>query len=297
MGKLIPAPERSPATVSPLQRYLKEISRYDLLEPEEELKLATEHYEAGDVDAAHRLITANLRLVVKIANDFSRTQAHMMDLIQEGNYGLMQAVKKFNPYKGVKLSSYAAWWIKAYILKYLMDNRGQVRIATTANQRKVFYNLQKETQKLLEEYDTADTRLLAARMDVPEEDVIEMQMRLGGGEVSLDEQVSFGDQGSSVSRGERMADENLPSLEDWVAQKELQELFFVHIEEFRKTLSERDADIFANRLLSDEPQTLQEIGNRYSVSRERARQLEVRIMKNFRQFVEDKGVLDPQEGL
>ena len=292
MGKLIPASERSPANVSPLQRYLKEVARYELLEPEVELELATKHFESGDVDAAHRLITANLRLVVKIANDFSRSQGQIMDLIQEGNYGLMQAVKKFNPYKGVKLSSYAAWWIRAYILKHLMDNRGLVKIATTASQRKIYYNLQKETQKLLAEYDSADTRLLAARMDVSEDDVIEMQARLSGGELSLDEKLSRNDDEMALTRGEKLADEHQPQPDDWVASQQLQELFQEHIEEFRSSLSDRDAEIFHQRLLSDEPLTLQEIGNKYGVSRERARQLESKLLKKFKQFVKDKGVLD-----
>ena len=172
--------------MNPLQLYLQEIAKYPLLDPEQEFELAQRHYEEDDIQAAHRLITSNLRLVVKIANDFSKVQANLLDLIQEGNYGLMQAVKKFNPYKGVKLSSYAAWWVRAYILKYLMDNHGQVRIATTAAQRKLFYNLEKETQRLLSEYDTADPKMIAKSLNVSEKDVIEMQKRLSSSEVSLD---------------------------------------------------------------------------------------------------------------
>src|SRR3989338_4852166 len=157
----VPSRDRKPAKISPLQLYLQEIAKYPLLSPEEELELARQHYEESDIKAAHRLITANLRFVVKIANEFRRAQVNVLDLIQEGNYGLMQAVKKFNPYKGVKLSSYAAWWIRAYILKYLMDNRSQVKIATTAAQRKLFYNLQKETDRLLNEDKEVNVKVIA----------------------------------------------------------------------------------------------------------------------------------------
>ncbi|MCX6127748.1 MAG: sigma-70 family RNA polymerase sigma factor, partial [Proteobacteria bacterium] len=151
MSKNLPTPKASQAVsrLSPLQIYLKEISRYPLLSQEEESDIARKHFEEGDIAAAHRLVTSNLRLVVKIANDFRQAQTNLLDLIQEGNYGLMQAVKKFNPYKGVKLSSYAAWWIRAYILKFIMDNKSQVKIGTTAAQRKLFFNLRREMDKLL----------------------------------------------------------------------------------------------------------------------------------------------------
>ena len=171
---------------SPLQLYLREIAKHPLLEPEEEFSLAQKHHDEGDVAAAHRLITSNLRLVVKIANDFSIAQVNLLDLVQEGTLGLMQAVKKFNPYKGVKLSSYASWWIRAYILKYLLENRGQVRIATTTNQRKLFYNLQKETDRLIAEGEEADIKTIAKSLNVPEKDVVEMQKRLRASDVSLD---------------------------------------------------------------------------------------------------------------
>ena len=225
MSKLpIPAGQKSPANISPLQLYLQEIARYPLLDPEEELELARKHFEDEDIPSAHRLITSNLRLVVKIANDFRKAQASLLDLIQEGNYGLMQAVKKFNPYKGVKLSSYAAWWIRAYILKYLMDNNSQVKIATTASQRKIFYNLQKETDKLLAEYDRVDPKMIAERLDVPEKDVIEMQKRMGSSDVSLDQPLISGDEESGL-RGEFVANElQLPVDED-LASRQVGQLF------------------------------------------------------------------------
>ena len=292
MSKLpIPAGSKSPANISPLQLYLQEIAKYPLLEPEEELELAKKHYESDDIQAAHRLITSNLRLVVKIANDFRKAQAGLLDLIQEGNYGLMQAVKKFNPYKGVKLSSYSAWWIRAYILKYLLDNKSQVKIATTAAQRKLFYNLQKETDKLLSEYDTVDPKLIAESLDVPEKDVIEMQKRLQAPDMSLDAPIS-NEEGSQGTRADLIQDQNSINIEELLSDEQVKYIFSQHLEEFKENLSGRDLDIFNKRLVADKPMTLQEIGDSYGISRERARQIEARIVKKLKEFVNEKGTLD-----
>lgn len=291
MSKLpVPTGKKNPAEISPLQLYLQEIAKYPLLEPEDEFDLAKKHFEEEDIQAAHRLITANLRLVVKIANDFRRAQTGLLDLIQEGNYGLMQAVKKYNPYKGVKLSSYAAWWIRAYILKYLMDNKSQVKIATTAAQRKLFYNLQKETDRLLSEYDSVDPKMIANRLNVPEKDVLEMQRRLNASDYSLDAPIAGGD--GLTTKAELIADEVEQTVEELLVDKQVRDLFFEHLEEFKSSLSERDRDVFEKRLISETPLTLQEIGNIYGISRERARQIEARIIKQLKRFVEDKGVLD-----
>ena len=274
-----------PANVSPLQLYLQEVARHPLLEPEEEYDLAVRHFEDGDVRAAHRLITSNLRLVVKIANDFRRAQETMLDLIQEGNYGLMQAVKRYNPYKGVKLSSYAVWWIRAYILKYLMDNKSLVKMGTTAAQRKLFFNLRKEAEKLLAEYDRVDTKLLASNLNVREKDVIEMQQRLAGPDLSFDEPVS---EDSDVTRGATVPDPG-ESVEDILAKKEVQAIFKKHLEEFKKRITGRDLELFEDRLLGVQPMTLQEFGDRHGITRERARQIEARLMQKLREFVQEKG--------
>lgn len=271
-----------PASQSPLQAYLREINRYPLLSPEEEYELAVSHFEAGDREAAQRLITSNLRLVVKIANEFRTSGTSVLDLIQEGNYGLMQAVKKFDPFRGVKLSSYAAWWIRAFILKFLMDAKSQVRIATTAAQRKLFYNLRKETEKLLKTYDQADPKLLAAAMNVREKDVIDMQMRLQGGDVSLDAPVN--EEGTLRSETLGLSDDR-ESAEDQLASGELMDIFEEQLVAFKLTLKGRDLDIFNDRMLSENPLTLQEIGDRYKITRERARQIEARIMKSLKEFV------------
>jgi RNA polymerase sigma-32 factor len=281
--------EQLPAPPSPLQAYLREISRYPLLTPEEEYELAIAHFEHQNKDAAQRLITSNLRLVVKIANDFSRAAVGPLDLIQEGNYGLMQAVKRFNPYKGVKLSSYAVWWIRAYILKFLMDNRGPVRFGTTAAQRKLFYNLRKETEKLLKDYETADPKRLAANLGVKERDVIAMQQRLGAADVSLDA-MAGDDSGRTMADVLGVSSSDAPADEQ-MAEAELLEIFEDHLIEFKKSLKGRDLDVFNDRMLAEKPLTLQEIGDRYGISRERARQIEAKIMKNLRDFVKKKGTL------
>lgn len=282
---------KSLAKISPLQLYLQEIAKYPLLEPEEEFDLAVEHFETADIKAAHRLITANLRLVVKIANDFQKVQANLLDLIQEGNYGLMQAVKKYNPYRGVKLSSYAAWWIRAYILKHLMDHKSQVKIATTAAQRKLFYNLQKETDRLLAEYDVADVKKIAENLSVSEKDVIEMQKRLSANDLSLDAPVSRLEGETQSTYGDLLADEG-DSVEEVLANKQSKAIFEAHVGEFKEKLKGRDLEIFNDRIMSSTPLTLQELGARYGVSRERARQLESRILKKLKKFIEEKGTLE-----
>lgn len=267
---------------------MREIAKHPLLSPEEEYDLARKHYDDGDVNAAHRLVTSNLRLVVKIANDFRQAQLNLLDLIQEGNTGLMQAVKKFNPYKGVKLSSYAAWWIRAYVLKYIMDNKSQVKIGTTAAQRKLFYNLEKTRRQLLTEFDDVDTKLLAETLDVREQDVIDMQARLHSPDMSLD--VPIGDE-EGATRGS-MLPADIDSVDDILANKEVMSIFTGYVKQFRESLKGRDLEIFEARLMSDEPLTLQQIGDRYGISRERARQIEARIISRLRELVDNQGELD-----
>lgn len=278
---------RSLTKLSPLQLYLREIAKYPLLEPHEEFELAKEHYEHGDILAAQRLVTSNLRLVVKISNDFKQEQINMLDLVQEGNYGLMQAVKRFNPYKGVKLSTYAAWWIRAYILKYIMQNRSQVKIGTTAGQKRLFYNLQREAEQLLREYEAVSPRMLAERLDVKEKEVIEMQQRLDASDLSFDAVATEEGRGDGHLLNALTQDRH--NLEDEVVNAQLQSRFRNELEEFKSTLNARDLDILATRVLKDKPLTLQEIGDKYSLSRERVRQLEARLVKNLRKFIAARG--------
>ncbi len=284
------AGESRPALKSPLDKYMQEVSRYPLLSQEEELTAAIAHYENQDREAAHRLVTANLRLVVKIAHDFRRARLSILDLIQEGNYGLMKAVQKYNPYKGVKLSSYAAWWIKAYILKFLMDNKSQVKMGTTAAQRKLFYNLQKETQRLLQKYERVTPKLLAESLDVKESEVVEMQKRLGSPDVSMDAPMKGSDGSEGEIRANLIPDENI-SIEEGFSQSQVAEIFSEHLSSFEETLKGRDLQIFKERILAENPKTLREIGESLGVTRERARQLESRIIKNLKKFVEEDGRL------
>ncbi|MBS3754156.1 MAG: RNA polymerase factor sigma-32 [Desulfobacterales bacterium] len=269
----------------PLQRYLSEISRYPLLTREQEIELGRRVREEGDPDAAYILATSNLRLVVKIAMEFQRTwMQNLMDLIQEGNIGLMHAVQKFDPYKNVKFSYYAAFWIKAYILKFIMDNWRLVKIGTTQGQRKLFFKLKKEKQKLVEQGFMPETKLLSSRLGVSEQEVRDMDQRLDGWDLSLDEPLK---DDSDTERGDFFSS-NSESIENQVARKEVEGLLREKVNEFKKQLSERELDIFEKRVFTDTAVTLQEIGDTYQISRERVRQLEKNIVKKMRAFFENE---------
>ncbi|HMG56004.1 MAG TPA: RNA polymerase factor sigma-32 [Kofleriaceae bacterium] len=270
----------------PMGLYLRETRRYPLLTPDEERALATRLVEQGDSQAARRLIEANLRLVVKIAYEYRRAHKNLLDLVQEGNIGLIQAVSKFDPYRGVKLSSYAAFWIRAYILKFILNNWRLVKIGTTQAQRKLFFNLRKEREKLEQLGFQPTTALLAEKLDVPEKEVIEMERRLAAPEASLDAPVG----GGGDDDGTRTRMDYLPS-EDIrpdraVAQSEFSQLVRGKLEAFAKTLEGREQTIFRERWLTEDPLTLQEIGDRYQVSRERARQLEKRMLDRLKKYLE-----------
>ena len=276
---LVPVPGKKDGALvayDPLQMYLWEMRRYKLLTKEEEIELAIRYREKNDQDAAHKLILSNLRLVVKIAMDFHRYwMKNLMDLIQEGNIGLMQAVKKFDPHKGVKFSYYASFWIKAYILKFIMENWKLVKIGTTQAQRKLFFNLAKEKERLLSQGYNPEPKLLAERLDVKKDDIIEMGQRLGGWEVSIDAPVKEGSKQDYSSF--------LPSpeidIDKQISMRERKGLLREKLEEYRETLSEKHRDIFDNRILTEDPLTLQELGDKYNISRERVRQIQEKILK------------------
>ncbi|MFZ1983916.1 MAG: RNA polymerase factor sigma-32 [Desulfatitalea sp.] len=272
---------KSLAKFDPLQRYLSEISRYRLLTRDEEVELGRRVQEEGDMEAAYQLVTSNLRLVVKIALEFQRVwMQNLLDLIQEGNIGLMQAVKKFDPYKNVKFSYYASFWIKAYILKFIMDNWRLVKIGTTQGQRKLFFKLKKEKQLLIEQGFDPKPKLLSQRLGVSEREIVDMDQRLDGWDVSLDSPVK---EGSDTGRIEFVS-EGTASAEDRVAKKEIELLLHNKVAEFREQMSERELEIFDQRIFSDAPVTLQEIGDRYGISRERVRQIEKNVIKKMRDF-------------
>jgi len=274
--------EKAIVKFDPLQRYLAEISKYPLLTREEENELAARVKKSSDNEAAYILVTSNLRLVVKIALEFQRVWMHnLLDLIQEGNIGLMQAVKKFDPYRNVKFSYYSSFWIKAYILKFIMDNWRLVKIGTTQGQRKLFFKLKKEKQRLIDQGFDPKPKLLSEKLGVSEKEIINMDQRLDGWDVSLDAPLK---EDSDSERIDFISGDS-ESAEDQVARMQMETLLSEKIEEFRKKISGRDLDIFNQRIFSDSPLTLQEIGDKYNISRERVRQIEKNIVKKMREYL------------
>jgi len=274
-----------PADLDLVQRYIREANRFALLTPVEEKSLSTRFRETGDPELGSRLITSNLRLVIKIALEFQQYwMKNLLDLIQEGNIGLMHAIKKFDPYRGIKLSYYASFWIKAYILKFIMDNWKLVKIGTTQSQRKLFYNLKREKEKLRSLGFEPGPKLLAEALNVREEEVIEMDQRLGGWELSLDAPLKEG----SDEYHKNFLPSSEPQVEEILAQAELKDLFRQKLSQFRLELNDKELDILDLRLLAEKPLTLQEIGARHRISRERVRQIEDRLIKRLRQFLKSE---------
>ena len=271
--------------LDPMAAYLREIQRHPLLTPEETHELASKFVATQDPALAARLVTANLRLVVKIAYEYRRAYKNIMDLVQEGNIGLMQAVKRYDPYRGVKLSSYAAWWIRAYILRFILNNWRLVKLGTTQAQRKLFFNLRKKRSELQAMGIDPTNEEIAKQLNVPESDVAEMDVRLAQSEKSLDAPVGDAD-GRSIAKVDMM-----PSVgagpEAQMADNELQALVKDKLAEFRNTLVGKDKDlaIFDLRLVADDPLTLQDLGDRFGISRERVRQLEQRLLGRLRDYL------------
>jgi RNA polymerase sigma-32 factor len=271
-------------TVSALTRYMAELRHHAPISREEEHALAVQWVEEGDVEAARQLVLANLRLVVKIAMEYRRAWTNTLDLVQEGNVGLMEAVQRYDPYRGVKLSSYAVYWIRAYILKYILDNMRSVRMGTTRAQRKLFFRLNKEKRLLEREGYEVEPRLLAERLDVTEDDVRDMESRLSHPDVSMDAPARRDDT-DGATYGDNVAGSGL-NAEQSVGSAEMRRVFLEQVDEFEQDLSPREKRILHDRLLATEPLTLAELGKDFSVSRERVRQLEARLLKNLRAHME-----------
>jgi RNA polymerase sigma-32 factor len=291
-----PAPESSAALVvvpkqtgldrpDPLTLYMREVQRHPLLTREEEHQLAVLYHETGDVEAAKKLVTSNLRLVVKIAYEYKRAYKNMMDLVQEGNIGLMHAVKRYDPHRGVKLSSYSAWWIRAYILRFILNNWRLVKLGTTQAQRKLFFNLNRERARLSAMGIEPTHEEIAKRLDVEKRDVIEMDLRLSAGDASLDAPIGEGE-GRKVSRLDLLK-ESGAGPDRLIEQEELLGMLRGHLETFRETLSGKELEIFQQRMLADEPVTLQDLGDQFGVTRERVRQLESRVAGRLRTFLRE----------
>jgi RNA polymerase sigma-32 factor len=270
------------AIADPVAAYLSELRKYPLLTKEKEQELARHYFETKDPAAAQALVTANLRFVVKVAAEYSKFGARMIDLIQEGNMGLMHAVRDFNPYKGVRLITYAVWWIRGYIQEYLMKQYSLVKIGTTQNQKKLFYQLQRQKDELDALGKGTDIKLLSSKLGIPEDEVLMMTQRMSGRDISLDRPIDD-ESGSSLMDFQRGIADG-PDVE-LSKQEEISNLKEA-VEALRPSLSKQKKIILDERILNDEPLTLQEIGDKHGITREAVRQMEVRVMKKIKdQFV------------
>jgi RNA polymerase sigma-32 factor len=276
---------RSLVNSDPLTLYVKEISRYKLLTLEEEEILIREMQETGDIEVAKKLVLANLRLVVKIALEYRSAWQNVMDLIQEGNIGLMKAVSKYDETKGAKLSYYASWWIRSYILKYILDNFRMVKIGTTNEQKKLFYNLLKEKERLVSMGIKPDHKLLSENLGVSVKAVSIMDERLsqGGRELSLDAQLD--DQGHTLS--DILENKEEMAIDDRLGELQGVDILKNHLENYLNGLKTRDREIFETRLLAEVPASLQSIADQYGVSRERIRQIEERLLNNLKVYMSE----------
>lgn len=280
----VPSSERGLASADPLVLYLNELRKYPLLSREQELEVAKRYYETKDPEAAQLLVKSNLRFVVKVAAEYSKFGARLIDLIQEGNVGLMHAVREFNPTKGARLITYAVWWIRGYIQEYLMRQYSLVRIGTTQTQRKLFYQLQKQKEALEALGDHPDYAALSEKLGVSEEDVASMAQRLSGRDVSLDRPL---DEGSTSTLADLQTNSADVPLDEQLAREEQLAMLREQLADLRSELNEREKILLEERILADDPLTLQEIGEKYGITREAVRQAEARLMKKIKDRMED----------
>ncbi len=266
----------------PLKRYLLEIGRFPTLSREEEHELSIHYSKTGDREAAYKLVTSNLKLVVKIAMIYHKVYQNLLDLIQEGNIGLIQAVKRFDPNRGTRLPTYAAWWIKAYILKFLLDNARLVKIGTTNTRRKILMNLNKERRALEAKGITPTTQLLAENLGVNEKEVLDVEQAMSGTDISLDAPIGNND---SELRFKDTLQVMEDSVDDKIAQGEFRAMLEEKLQQFAKTLSEREGVILHRRLIADEPQTLQQIADLYGISREAVRVAEKKLTAKIKKYM------------
>src|SRR6516225_4269681 len=268
-----------------LTRYLEEIRRFPMLEPQEEFMLAKRWREHGDRDAAHKLVTSHLRLVAKIAMGYRGYGLPISEVISEGNVGLMQAVKRFDPNKGFRLATYAMWWIKAQIQEYIIRSKSLVKMGTTANQKKLFFNLRKAKSRIsaLEEGDLRpdQVKLISERLGVAEEEVVDMNRRLSG-DTSLNAPIRGEDDTSEWQ--DWLIDESASQEENLVSSEEARNRHEA-LTQSLLVLNDRERRIFEARRLADEPLTLEELAGEFGVSRERVRQIEVRAFEKVQEAV------------
>ncbi len=267
----------------PLKAYLREISQLPRLTAEEEKDLALNFLKDGDLQKAYKLVSSNLWLVVKIAREYQKVAKNMLDLIQEGNIGLMEAVKNFDPNRGVRLPSYASWWIKAYIIKYVLANWRMVKIGTTQAQKKLFFNLSKEKAKLEREGFSATPKLLAEKLNVKESEVIEMQQRMGNSEFSVDAPLADDEN----SDHHAVLANQSPNAEQLLLREELDALIKKALSEFATSINNNQRVILQERLLQDNKKTLQELADQLNISVERVRQIENQVKDKLKTFLKD----------
>ena len=273
--------ERGIVPYSPLDAYLAEIRRFTPLSKEAEHAAAVEYHNTKSPEAAYTLVSGSLWLVVKIARDYERVAKNVLDLIQEGNIGLMEAVRNFDPYRGVRFPSYAVWWIRAYIIRYIIANWRMVKIGTTQAQRKLFFNLKKESDRLEREGIYPSTKLLAERLNVKEGEVVEMSQRLGGSDMSFEAPLQDDNDSNLLSV---IPSEN-ESAEDQLAKKQLRDTLASSVAEFQGTLSSKEQEIFRGRIMAEEKLTLQELSDSLAISKERVRQIENKLRDKLKAFV------------
>jgi RNA polymerase sigma-32 factor len=266
----------------PLSIYLSEAGRHPLLSREEERDLALRVHGDKDPEAAEGQVLSNLRLVVKIAKDYRRVWTNLLDLIQEGNIGLLQAVRRFDPHRGVKLSSYASYWIRAYILKYLIDNIRLVRVGSSRAERKLFFQLNRARKELESAGFAVEPKLLAEHLDVEEQDVVDLEHRLSQSDVSLDAPARPDSESSSL--GEILSTGDA-SVEQVVSQERAKATFRQYIDRFSVELDEREQRILRERILAEDPRTLREIGENFGLTRERVRQIEAKLVARLREYL------------
>lgn len=284
----LPVPPRSVTRSGDLLSfYLSEVRKYPLLDPEEERKTAVAFYEHGDRKAAERLVTANLRLVIKIAFQYHRQWANVLDLIQEGNVGLVEALKRYDPYREIRFSSYAQYWIRAMILRFLLDNFRLVRLGSTRAGRKLFFQLQKERDRLMQEGVAPSPKMLAERLGVAESEVNAVDQHMRAPALSL--HGPAGDDESGRTLAEVVPEKGAIDPENAAASQELGSIVKQKLGRFAETLTdEREREIWERRMVAPEPVSLSELGEEFGVSKERIRQVEARIKKRLRQYLEEE---------
>lgn len=273
--------ERGVVPYSPLDAYLAEIRRFSPLSKEAEHAAAVEYHKTKSPEAAYTLVSGSLWLVVKIARDYERVAKNVLDLIQEGNIGLMEAVRNFDPYRGVRFPSYAVWWIRAYIIRYIIANWRMVKIGTTQAQRKLFFNLKKESDRLEREGIYPSTKLLAERLNVKEGEVVEMSQRLGGSDMSFDAPLQDDNDSSLLS----VIPSDDESAEEQLAKKQLRDTLASSVSEFEAALTPKEREIFKGRIMAEEKLTLQELSDSLAISKERVRQIENKLREKLKGFV------------